>query len=60
MGFVSRFSKSDRRLRPDFLSSLTALANFMLLSLMKAAYGGVGGASWQEIRVAHLFRPTYA
>jgi hypothetical protein len=32
----------------------------MRLSLVKAAHADVGGASWQEIRVAHLFRPTYA
>jgi hypothetical protein len=29
---------------PDFLLSLLALANFMRLSLMKAAHAGVGGA----------------
>jgi hypothetical protein len=29
---------------PDFLSSLLALANFMRLSLMKAAHAAVGGA----------------
>ena len=29
---------------PDFLSSLLALANFMRLSLMKAAHAGIGGA----------------
>jgi hypothetical protein len=29
---------------PDFLSSFLALANFMRLSLMKAAHAGVGGA----------------
>ncbi|MEA2539164.1 MAG: GTPase, partial [Acidobacteriaceae bacterium] len=29
----------------------------MRLSLMKAAHAGVGGASWQEIRVALLFGP---
>jgi hypothetical protein len=32
----------------------------MRLSLMKAAHAGLGGATWQEIRVAHLFRPMYA
>src|SRR5450631_991439 len=32
----------------------------MRLSLMKAAHADVGGAPWQEIRVAHLFRPMYA
>jgi hypothetical protein len=37
-----------------------ALANFMRLSLMKAAHADLGGAAWQEIRVAHRFRPTYA
>jgi hypothetical protein len=31
----------------------------MRLSLMKAAHADVGGAPWQEIRVAHRFRPTY-
>jgi hypothetical protein len=30
---------------PDFLSSLVALANFMRLSLLKAAYAGVGECS---------------
>jgi hypothetical protein len=28
--------------------------------LMKAAHADVGGAPWQEIRVAQLFRPMYA
>src|ERR1700693_787424 len=37
-----------------------ALANSMRLSLMKAAHADAGGAPWQEIRVARLFRPTYA
>jgi hypothetical protein len=37
-----------------------ALANFMRLSLMKAAHADVDGAAWQEIRVAYRFRPTYA
>jgi hypothetical protein len=32
----------------------------MRLSLMEAAHADVGGAPWQEIRVAHLFRPMYA
>jgi hypothetical protein len=36
------------------------LADSMRLSLMKAAHEDVGGAPWQEIRVAHRFRPTYA
>jgi len=47
-------------LPPDFLSSLLALAIFLRLSIMKAAHVGVGGAPWQEIRVARLFRPRYA
>jgi hypothetical protein len=37
-----------------------ALANFMRLSLMKAAHADVDGTAWQEIRVAYRFRPTYA
>src|SRR6202162_959183 len=32
----------------------------MRLSLMKAAHADVGGAPWQEIRVARRFRPTHA
>jgi hypothetical protein len=32
----------------------------MRLSLTKAAHTDVGGAPWQEVRVAHRFRPTYA
>jgi hypothetical protein len=47
-------------LPPDFLYTLLALANSMRLSLMKAAHADVGGAPWQEIRVAHRFRPMYA
>jgi hypothetical protein len=47
-------------LPPDFLYTLLALANSMRLSLMKAARADVGGAPWQEIRVAHRFRPMYA
>jgi len=35
--------RSPRR-TPDFLSGFLALANFMRLSLMKAAHVGVGGA----------------
>jgi hypothetical protein len=37
-----------------------ALVNSVRLSLTKAAYADVGGAAWQEIRVARRFRPTYA
>jgi hypothetical protein len=33
---------------PDFLSTFLALANFMRLSLMKAAHAGVGGASCRK------------
>jgi hypothetical protein len=46
--------------RPYFLYTLLASANSMRLSLMKAADADVGGAPWQEIRVARRFRPTYA
>ena len=47
-------------LPPDSLQTFMALANSMRLSLMKAAHADVGGAPWQEIRVARRFRPTYA
>jgi hypothetical protein len=47
-------------LPPDFLYTLLALANSIRLSFMKAAHADVGGAPWQEIRVAHRFRPMYA
>ncbi len=36
---------------PDFLSRLVALANFMRLSLRKAATAAISSAAWQEIRV---------
>jgi hypothetical protein len=36
---------------PDFLLILVALANFMRLSLLKAAHAVVSSAAWQEIRV---------
>jgi hypothetical protein len=36
---------------PDFLSRLVALANFMRLSLRKAAHAAVSRAAWQKIRV---------
>jgi hypothetical protein len=41
---------------PDFLLRLLALANFMRLSLLKAAHAVVGWDHVQEIRVAHLPR----
>jgi hypothetical protein len=34
----------------DFVSILLALSNLMRLSLMKAAYAGVGGASCRKSR----------
>jgi hypothetical protein len=43
--------RSLRYATPDFLSRLVALANFMLLSLMKAAHAVAACAAWQEIRV---------
>jgi hypothetical protein len=55
-----RIAKAIVGLPPDFLLILLALTNSMRLSLMKAAHADVGGASRQEIRVAHLFRPMYA
>jgi hypothetical protein len=54
------FSENDRRASPGFPIDRLALANAMRLSLVKAAHADVGGAPWQEIRVAHLFRPRYA
>jgi hypothetical protein len=39
-----RIEKAIVGLPPDFLLNLMALANFMRLSLMKAAHAGVGGA----------------
>jgi hypothetical protein len=36
---------------PDFLLMLVALADFMRLSLRKAAHAAVSSAAWQEIRV---------
>ena len=56
---MANSAKAIVGLPPDFLYTLLALANPMRLSLMKAAHADVGGAPWQEIRVAHRFRPTY-
>ena len=36
------------RTRPDFLWSLSALAKFMRLSLMKAAHAVVSGAAYRK------------
>jgi hypothetical protein len=45
LAVLGRIEKAIVGLPPDFLSSLLALANFMRLSLMKAAHADVGGAS---------------
>jgi hypothetical protein len=54
--FPIRLLKRNRRslhyATPDFLLMLVALANFMRLSLMKAAHVVVSGAAKQEIRVS--------
>jgi hypothetical protein len=47
-------------LPPDFLLDLVALRQFMRLSSRKGANAALSSAAWQEIRVARLFRPTYA
>ena len=52
--------KKKDGLPPDFLWSFVALANFMRLSLLKAARRGHVRCSVQEIRVAHLVQPMYA
>jgi hypothetical protein len=44
-------SRSLPSATPDFLLMLVALANFMRLSLRKAAHAIVSSATWQEIRV---------
>jgi hypothetical protein len=50
------FAKSYGGLPPDFLWSLVALANFMRLSLLKAAHAAVG-----ECHVAgNPGRPSYS
>jgi hypothetical protein len=53
-------SESFGRAFPDFLSKLVALMKYMRLSSRKGAHADLSGVAWQEIRVAHLFRPTYA
>ncbi len=47
-------------LPPDFLSSLLALANFMRLSLLKAAHSDLFGAAYRKSGSPRLFRPRYA
>ncbi|MGB8539970.1 MAG: hypothetical protein WCD57_26330, partial [Acidobacteriaceae bacterium] len=52
--FHERSARNRRSLRyatPDFLLMLVALANFMRLSLLKAAHAVVSRSAWQEIRV---------
>jgi hypothetical protein len=48
---VERNRGSLHSATPDFLLILVALANFMRLSLLKAAHADVSSAAWQEIRV---------
>jgi hypothetical protein len=50
----SFISESACAASPDFLSRLVALANFMRLSLRKAAHAAISGAAWQEIRFGLL------
>jgi hypothetical protein len=47
-------------LPPDFLSSLLALANFMRLSLKKAARANMDGTAYRKSGSPRLFRPRYA
>ncbi len=49
-----------RRASPDFQSSLSALANFMRLSLMKAAHAKPFGVPCRKSGFARFFRPMYA
>jgi hypothetical protein len=44
----------------DFLSSLLALANFMRLSLLKAAHSDLSGVAYRKSGSPRLTRPTYA
>jgi len=44
LDFVVDSARAMVGLPPDFLTRSLALANFMRLSLMKAAHVGVGGA----------------
>jgi hypothetical protein len=57
---LSEDSKLSKGLRPDFLCSLVALADFMRLSSMKAAYDGASSAAYRKPGSPHLFRPVYA
>jgi hypothetical protein len=47
-------------LPPDFLLNFVALIQTLRLSSRKGARVARSSAAWQEIRVARLFRPTYA
>jgi hypothetical protein len=47
-------------LPPDFLLDFVALIHCMRLSSRKGAHAALSSEAWQEIRVARLFRPTYA
>jgi hypothetical protein len=54
MRWVENRKRNRRSLHcatPDFVSRLVALANFMRLSVRKAAHAAISSAAWQEIRV---------
>jgi len=54
-GFAGRYRKSYGGASPDFLWRLLALANFMRLSLMKAAHADLFGAMCRKSGVAPSF-----
>ena len=49
--------KKEEGLPPDFLWSLVALANFMRLSLLKAAHAVMSGAAYRKSGSPILFNP---
>ena len=49
--------KKKEGLPPDFLWSLVALANFMRLSLLKAAHAVMSGAAYRKSGSPILFNP---
>jgi hypothetical protein len=51
MRIESENRRSLHSATPNFLLSLVALANFMRLSLTKAAHAATSSDAWQEIRV---------
>jgi hypothetical protein len=60
LSMAGRFSKSGRWPSPGFPVDLVRVGELYAASLNESRRRGRWWRPWQEIRVAHCFRPTYA